>query len=89
MSKIIATDDGFALISQWSGTSNSADISSSGDFLTFDIPDITVVETGAASIPEPASFVLVLSALLEVVLTSPRYRYPARRYCTASSLRNK
>jgi hypothetical protein len=79
------TDQGFTF------TSQEDDVSISTDFLSpsNDPGDISVVQTGAAPISEPASFMLVLSALLGVALASSRDRYPARRYCTASSRRNR
>jgi hypothetical protein len=64
------------------------DTLSSGAGATLEIADITVVNIDAAPIPEPASLMLVLSAL-GVALASRRGRYPARRYCTASSRRNR
>jgi hypothetical protein len=83
------TDDGLVGTSQGGETSISADFSLLSGDPAPDIANIGVVQTGAAPIPEPASLVLVLSALFGAAVASRRDPYPARRYCAASSRRNR
>ena len=70
------TDEGFAWISPGSETPNSADLFSTND-VTFDTADADVVQTGAAPIPEPTSFELVMFAFLGFVVASLHDRYPS------------